>query len=111
MVRCVLHFWTTSMNERIRELYRQAHSIRYHDGDPMRDGNPPTVYWQGETSAERFALLIVQECTNVLRQEWYQLNNSEYDQTDLRGVGLHVGMKSGVNKSMVLIRKHFGVEE
>lgn len=60
---------------------------------------------------EKFAELVVRECTNVLRQEWYQLNNSEYDQTDSRSVGLHVGMKSGVNKSMVLIHKHFGVEE
>ena len=53
------------MNDRIRELYQQAHSIRYHDGDPMRDGNPPTVYWQGEKSAEKFAELIVRECAEV----------------------------------------------
>jgi hypothetical protein len=52
------------MNDRIRELYQQAHSIRYHDGDPMRDGNPPTVYWQGEKSAEKFAELIVRECAD-----------------------------------------------
>jgi uncharacterized protein YhfF len=53
------------MNERIRELYQQAHSIRHHDGDPMRGGNPPTVYWQGEVSAEKFAELIISECTNI----------------------------------------------
>jgi len=53
------------MNERIRELYQQAHSIRHHDGDPMHDGNPPTVYWQGEVSAEKFAELIIRECTNI----------------------------------------------
>jgi hypothetical protein len=53
------------MNERIRELYQQAHSIRHHDGDPMRGGNPPTVYWQGEVSAEKFAELIIRECTNI----------------------------------------------
>jgi hypothetical protein len=53
------------MNDRIRELYLQAHSIRYHDGDPMRDGNPPTVYWQGEKSAEKFAELIVFECIKL----------------------------------------------
>jgi hypothetical protein len=54
------------MNDRIRELYQQAHSIRYHDGDPMRDSNPPTVYWQGEKSAEKFAELIVRECIGVV---------------------------------------------
>jgi hypothetical protein len=53
------------MNERIKELYKQAHSIRYHDGDPMRDGNPPTVYWEGEVSAAKFAELIVQECAGI----------------------------------------------
>ena len=53
------------MNERIRELYQQAHSIRHYDSDPMRDGNPPTVYWQGEVSAEKFAQLIVRECAGI----------------------------------------------
>ena len=55
------------MNDRIRELYQQAHSIRHHDGDPMREGNPPTVYWQGEKSAEKFAELIVQECEKSIK--------------------------------------------
>lgn len=49
------------MNERIKELYQQAHSVRYHNSDPSRAGNPPTVYWQGEVSAQRFAQLIVQD--------------------------------------------------
>ncbi len=62
-------------------------------------------------SKEKFAELIVSDAVNVLREEWYQLNNSEYNQDDPRSVGLHHGMKTGINKSMVLIRKHFGVEE
>jgi hypothetical protein len=33
----------------------------------MRDGNPPTVYWQGEKSAEKFAELIVRECENSIK--------------------------------------------
>jgi hypothetical protein len=77
------------MNERIRELYQQAHSIRYHDGDPIHDGNPPTVYWQGEKSAEKFAELIVRECAN--RASWAQDTNEQ----DIGGEVL----------------KHFGVEE
>lgn len=64
-----------------------------------------------ETAMEKFAELIIDDAVSVLRQEWYQLNNSEYNQTDPRSVGFHVGMKSGVNKSMVLIRKHFGVSD
>ena len=58
------------MNERIRELYQQAHMVReYPADDPMRGGNPPTVYWGGERSAEKLALLIVQECMNKIENE------------------------------------------
>ena len=56
------------MNERMRELYQQAHMVReYPEDDPWRGGNPPTVYWGGERSAERFAELIVRECMSVAR--------------------------------------------
>jgi hypothetical protein len=82
------------MNDRIRELYQQAHSIRYHDGDPMRDGNPPTVYWQGEKSAEKFAELIVRECLN-------QCYNR----------GMNDELYNGQLKAAAYIEQHFGVEE
>ena len=65
------------MNERLKDLYLQAHSIRNYDGDPMRDGNPPDIYWQGEASAERFAELIIRECMQAVYDdgqdaEYYQ---------------------------------------
>lgn len=82
------------MNERLKELYLQAHSIRHYDNDPSLAGNPPTVYWQGETSAQRFAELIVQEC---MEQVWYS-----------REDGIN-GNVSEVIKDR--IKKHFGVEE
>ena len=82
------------MNERIRELYQQAHSIRHYDGDPMRDGNPATVYWQGENSAERFAELIVRECLN-------QCYNR----------GMNDELYNGQLKAAAYIEQHFGVEE
>jgi hypothetical protein len=81
------------MNDRIRELYQQAHSIRYHDGDPMRDGNPPTVYWQGEKSAEKFAELIIKECL---------------DQCYNRG--MNDELYAGQLKAAAYIEEHFGVE-
>jgi len=80
------------MNARIRELYQQAHSIRHYDGDPMRDGNPPTVYWQGEKSAEKFAELIVRECLVVINQ-----SNGVGDDDVIR-----------ISKD---VEKHFGVTE
>lgn len=54
------------MNERLKELYRQAHATRHYDGDPALDGNPPTVYWQGEVSAQRFAELIIKDCISQI---------------------------------------------
>jgi hypothetical protein len=78
------------MNERIRELYRQAHLVReYPADDPMRGGNPPTVYWGGDESAKKFAQLIVQECASI--------------------VDLH-GRWVLYDKLAVKIKKHFGVE-
>ena len=92
------------MNERIRELYQQAHSIRYHDGDPMRDGNPPTVYWQDEKSAEKFAELIVRECLahGKLTQSQAVVNGSEE---------YNAGREMGIEVFMNQIKKHFGVDE
>ena len=63
------------MNERIKELYKQAHSIRTYDGCPMRHGNPPTVYWEGEVSAEKFAELIVRECGILADQYHFEKKN------------------------------------
>jgi hypothetical protein len=83
------------MNERIKELYRQAHGTRHYDGDPALDGNPPTVYWQGEASAERFAKLIVQECIDIISPYTVRMNRpgEEY---------LHPIQE---------IKKHFGVNK
>jgi hypothetical protein len=81
------------MNERIRELYQQAHSIRHYDGDPMREGNPPTVYWQGEKSAEKFAELIVRECAVIGNTAYSDVGNYTYY--------TYIGDK---------IKQHFGVD-
>jgi len=55
------------MNELLTELYNQAHLVReYPADDPMRGGNPPTVYWGGEKSAEKFAELILEEVIQTL---------------------------------------------
>ena len=84
------------MNERIRELYRQAHMVReYPLDDPMRGGNPPTVYWGGDRSAERFAELIVRECMGVARG-MRNPPNLNYKPSD---------------RFVDELRLHFGVEE
>ena len=82
------------MNERLKELYRQAHGTRHYDGDPALDGNPPTVYWQGEASAQRFANLIVRECMALCKTS---VGNADYN--------------TGRLHCLENIKKHFGVSE
>lgn len=88
------------MNERIKELYKQAHSIRHYDGDPALDGNPPTVYWQGEASAERFAKLIVDACVALLEQERFKLA----DDLDTR---YDDGYVDGIGRAEYILKQHF----
>ena len=91
------------MNERLKELYRQAHGTRHYDGDPALDGNPPTVYWQGETSAQRFAELIVRECINIC--------NDIADPHLYRNQDILQRMNPGASYAAKVIKLHFGVEE
>ena len=80
------------MNERIRELYQQAHVTRSWDGDSMREGNPDVVYWQGDVSAERFAELIVRECAAIVEETRWMVPPSQ----------------AQIARS---IKQHFGVSE
>ncbi len=99
------------MNERIRLLYEQAHSIRHHDGDPMRGGNPPTVYWEGETSAEKFAELIVEECMTMCdetRADYFKHRKAADDFTDKN---IYAEGESASDIIKYKMKKHFGVEE
>lgn len=88
------------MNERLKELYLQAHSIRRYDGDPALDGNPPTVYWQGEISAQRFAELILERCVEVADNYVKDCLCTE-----------HVKCNHPKSKIGIKIKQHFGVEE
>jgi len=81
------------MNERIKELYRQAHGTRHYDGDPALDGNPPTVYWQGEASAQRFANLIIRECLAIVNRKEYSYHEAD-----------------PLWETAQLIKEHFGVK-
>lgn len=88
------------MNPRIRELYQQAHSTRHHDSDPSCDGNPPTVYWQGEVSAERFAQLIIRECIEFAYKEADHLED-EFER----------GRADDLRRWANVMKQHFGVKE
>lgn len=85
------------MNKRLKELYIQAHTTRHYDGDPALDGNPPTVYWQDEVSAQRFAELIVRDCISQVAL----LGVSNYDNDDISWA---------VDIAITNIRERFGMK-
>ncbi len=93
------------MNDQIRELYLQAHSTRHYDGDPSLEGNPPTVYWQGEVSAQRFAELIVRECIDKI--ETYRIPVGNSAAGEMACEWTYDALKEIRDE----IREHFGVEE
>lgn len=58
-----------------------------------------------------FAEAIVQETTNLLQQEWYNLNNApEVENESPRDVGYRVGRKSEIITLMGKIKNHFGIK-
>jgi hypothetical protein len=56
----------------------------------------------------KFAELLLNEHVNILRQEWYDLNNApEVEGETPRDIGIRVGRKSEVNVLICKIKKHF----
>ena len=61
---------------------------------------------------KRFGDLVVKECVDELRQEWYELNNTESEVLgDARAIAILVGQKNGLLKAISRVKKHFGNEE
>ena len=87
------------MNETIKILMYEAN----------KSVNPGA--WTLADFSEKFAELIVKECVRECQQEWYDLNNIEDTEHDLRAIAIRVGQKNGILKSISRIKKHFGVEE
>ena len=102
------------MNERFQELRKVAvqqaddevaHLERVHN----------RKYLIGEWSAifsDKFAELIVEEHINLLKQEWYALNNApEVENETPRDIGIRLGRKGEIISLIGKIKKHFGVEK
>jgi hypothetical protein len=85
------------MNERILELYKQAHVP-----DTAIDPSNNMHYQTTTFSAEKFAELIIQECVNITDSL-----SSLYPRTD---VSFDVGYTMGTTRATNMIKKHFGVE-
>ena len=89
------------MNKRLQELAREATFGRFNEHNSEAD----------DASIEKFAELIVKDCVNVCRQEWYRLNNNPKVDTDPRAIGIRIGQKNGVLNCISNIKTLFGVKE
>ena len=71
------------------------------------DIDKPTHGYEWE---QKFGELIIQECMDVLRQEWYKENNT-VPEDNPRAVAIHVGTKSGLIRASNAVAKHFGTQQ
>jgi hypothetical protein len=94
------------MSERIQKLCLQA-------ADGTVDPNSPFTPEEVINLQVKLAELIVRECVNQCRQQWYDANNdpSLNAETDPRKVGIKIGIKQGALKCIDKINTHFGVKE
>jgi hypothetical protein len=79
------------MNERIKELIKQATTVEEHKWGVSYD----------KFDKEKFAELIVRECVKLCEHE---SNDDEYDQFDM-------GQSVKAENIKTSIKQHFGVEE
>lgn len=95
------------MNQRGIELYKQACEFAY---TTIGKEHAETAYFQGVV-AGKFAELMTQECTRVIQQEWYDLNNADTpDNETPRQCGIRLGKKSECIVLIEKIKKHFGIK-
>jgi hypothetical protein len=102
------------MNERIKEL---ANKARYDSRNEKHylervHNREITLDEYQEIYDKKFALLIVEDAVDLMKQEWYDWNNyPKVEGETPRDVGLRVGAKSQTIRLMHMVKKHFGVEE
>lgn len=54
---------------------------------------------------------MIQKHIDILRKEWYRLNNMSTKDMDARQLAIHIGQKSGIIKAMHLLNLHAGAEQ
>lgn len=96
------------MNDRLKELMDQCWVQVTCDFD-MQEGGLSTI--KTVFDRERFAQLLIREHLDILRQEWYDLNNSEpVPEESPRDVGLRVGRKTEIVTLIDKVKKHWSYE-
>ena len=96
------------MNERIKELRRQATLVETYTA------NDGSVHEGKSVDLEKFAELIVKECAKfcdeVINETEIAMEQCEMVETSDRLMMLHDGTRNGAQMSKNRFKKHFGVE-
>jgi hypothetical protein len=90
------------MNERIQELIEQATTIEYG----VDNGFDRVLF-----DKEKFALLIIAECTGVLFDESEKLSALYSDEDNWQSAEEYEIRSNQCIDNIAVIEKHFGVEE
>jgi hypothetical protein len=100
------------MNERIDKLVEQSITQNESGWPDFRKALTGSGSLYLHVFAEEFAELIVEDTINILKQEWYDLNNTAKVEGETpRDIGMRVGAKSQTIRLIHKIEKHFGVEK
>lgn len=105
------------MNKRIKELHADLWNNIYIKLEPTVGHRDNGWAWSREYQQEvfdagmqKFAELIIKDCINIIRQEWFSENNTIPEQ-DARSIAIHVGKKLGIDSALNAVTNHFRVEE
>ena len=93
------------MNEKLREIANRHLVIRYDEDSQMEEFSNDALIVMNDLLKD-----TIKECINVLRQEWYNENNTVIDDKNLREVNIHYGHKKGLIQAINKIEKLFGVK-
>lgn len=89
------------MNERIRELIDECTATRRFSFEGTGGGYDEIFF-----NEKKFAELIIQDCINICRQEWFDENNKPTIGLPSRDIAIHLGEKLGIERCVdALIRK------
>lgn len=96
--------------ERIDELAFQSGITQHRYSNPKHPDLDGFIVSQEKL--DRFVELMVQDTVNLLRQEWYDLNNIETQPGEsARSIGYRNGRKIEIIKLIEKIKTHYGVKQ
>jgi hypothetical protein len=101
------------MNERIKEFMRESGVKTFFPGDPGSGAPGPEGVYFGLTETqklEKFAELIVRECTGVLFDESEKLSALYSDEDNWQSAEEYEIRSDQCVDNIAVIEKHFGVE-